>query len=133
MSFSISNDTLVYLYWGDITSVKVDAVVNVGNNTLSNKAGLNRAMLKSAGKPVVDEIKRKISSSSKPSLNFGETLVTSGGSLGAKNIIHTVSVVRKNSSGNNSSAIQEVMEACLMKAKEKKFKTLAFPALGTGV
>lgn len=131
--FHLHGDAEVHIYMGDITSINADAVVNVANNTLSNQHGLNKIIMECAGKNVANEVKRKVNSMPNKRLNFGDVLVSGSGKLVSKNIIHTVSVTFKSSHDSNNSAVQEIIQACLTKANSKKFKILAFPAIGTGL
>lgn len=130
--FHLTNGTLVDLYVGDITTVPLDAVVNIGNSTLSNRNGLNKVILDRAGNDIVQEINRKINATQKKRLDFGEVLLTGGGRLASKKIIHTVAVTFKNAHVTDVAAVRKVMQTCLKKAKAEKFISLAFPAIGTG-
>lgn len=110
---------------GDITDADVDAVVNAANNDLQLGAGVAGAIRRKGGPSIQEECDRI------GSIPLGEAAITGGGNLKAKYVIHAASMRL----GGRTSA--ENLEAStrhsLLRAEEKKLKSIAFPAIGTGI
>jgi len=110
---------------GDISHADVDAVVNAANNQLWMGAGVAGA-LKRAGGP---EIERE--AVSKGPIEIGEAVVTGGGKLHAKYVIHAAAMGQ--ALATDRSKIAMATRNSLARAGELGVESIAFPALGTGV
>ena len=110
---------------GDITDADVEAVVNAANNDLVLGAGVAGAIRRKGGPAIQEECDRI------GPIPLGEAAVTTGGNLKAKYVIHAASMHL----GGTTTA--ENLEAstrnALLRAEEKKVRSIAFPAIGTGV
>ena len=110
---------------GDITDADVDAVVNAANNELQLGAGVAGAIRRKGGPSIQEEC------DSIGTIPLGEAAITTGGRMKAKYVIHAASMQL----GDRTTA--ENLEAStrnsLLRADEKKIKSIAFPAIGTGV
>lgn len=110
---------------GDITEADVEAVVNAANNSLQLGAGVAGAIRRKGGPAIQEECDRI------GAIPLGEAAVTGGGRLKAKYVIHAASM----SLGGRTTA--ENLEAStrnsLRRAEEKKIRSIAFPAIGTGI
>jgi O-acetyl-ADP-ribose deacetylase len=110
---------------GDITDADVDAVVNAANNDLQLGAGVAGAIRRKGGPSIQEECDRI------GTISLGEAAITTGGRMKAKYVIHAASMQL----GDRTTA--ENLEAStrnsLLRADEKKLKSIAFPAIGTGV
>jgi O-acetyl-ADP-ribose deacetylase (regulator of RNase III) len=118
---------------GDITKQSVDALVNAANSSLMGGGGVDGA-IHSAGGPSILEECRKIRSSLYPQgLPTGEAVITNGGLLPARHVIHTVGPIY----GAHRRQEAELLEACyrnsLQLAIRHALASLAFPAISTGV
>ena len=110
---------------GDITAMDVDAVVNAANTDLLLGAGVAGAIRKQGG-PAVHEDCERLSP-----IALGEAAVTTGGRLQAIYVIHAASMHL----GGQTSAesLRLATRNSLLRAEEKGLKSIAFPAIGTGV
>ena len=117
---------------GDLTQQKVDAVVNAANSTLLGGGGVDGA-IHNAGGPAILEACREIRRSTFPKgLPTGESVITTGGNLPAKYVIHTVGPIF----GRNPEQQKEQLAACytnsLSLAVKNSLVTVAFPSISTG-
>jgi O-acetyl-ADP-ribose deacetylase (regulator of RNase III) len=110
---------------GDISQAQVDAVVNAANNHLWMGAGVAGALKRAGGA----EIERE--AVAKGPVEVGEAVVTSGGALPAKYVIHAA--VMGQDLRTDESKIANATRNCLIRASELGIRSIAFPALGTGV
>ena len=110
---------------GDISQAKVDAVVNAANNHLWMGAGVAGA-LKRAGGPEIEQ-----EAVAKGPVDIGEAVVTSGGALAAKYVIHAA--VMGQDLQTDQPKIRKATRNSLVRARELAITSIAFPALGTGV
>jgi len=115
----------IEVYRGDITQLKLDALVNAANNRLWMGGGVAGAIKRAGGKEIEAEAVRK------GPIPVGEAAVTGAGRLKAKYIIHAV--VMGQDLNTDAEKIRQATRNSLLRADELGLKSLAFPALGTGV
>lgn len=114
----------IELIYGDIFSVACDAIVNPTDVNLSGSGGLDRKIQQMAG----EGLKKSLNSGREKMKASGDVLVTEGYALGNRHIIHLVSPTYKGSMEALKKAYVNVLEA----ASQKRIKTIAIPAIGTG-
>ena len=118
-------DTEIKIVQGDITKLKVDAIVNAANNKLIMGGGLAGAIKKAGGKEIETEALKK------GPVKVGDAIFTSAGKLGAKYVIHAATM------GMDFKTDEEkVRSSCknaLMVAEKLRVSSIALPALGCGV
>src|SRR5919108_1802323 len=118
---------------GDITKEDVDAVVNAANGTLMGGGGVDGAIHRAGGPAILEACKEIRRARYPDGLPTGEAVITTAGKMTAKHVIHTVGPVY----GRGGKDKAELLAACyrnsLRLAAEKGLKTIAFPAISTGV
>lgn len=123
----VSGDLLerIELREGDITEMAVDAIVNAANNQLILGAGVAGAIRRKGGPSIQREC------DAIGPIPVGEAAITGAGDLPARYVIHAASM----SLGSRTTAesLRASVRNSLLRAKEKDLKTIAFPAIGTGV
>ena len=112
---------------GDITTLEVDAIVNAANSGLRGGGGVDGAIHR-AGGPQIMEACRKIGG-----CPTGEAVVTPGGNLKAKYVIHAVGPVWNGGNKNEEELLASAYRNSLKRAVEKQIKTIAFPNISTGI
>jgi O-acetyl-ADP-ribose deacetylase (regulator of RNase III) len=117
---------------GDITTQSVDAIVNAANTSLRAGGGVDGAITRAAGPDALADRERVIRERGRMPLPTGEAVATTAGDLDARWIVHTAGPVY---SGTPSDA--ELLASChravLRVADELGARTVAFPAISTGV
>ena len=110
---------------GDVTEAAVDAIVNAANTDLHLGAGVAGAIRDKGGPEVQAECDRI------GSIPLGEAALTGGGKLKAKYVIHAASM--RLGSLTTADSLRSSTRNSLLRAAEKGIKTVAFPAVGTGI
>lgn len=111
---------------GDITSLKLDAIVNAANETLLGGGGVDGAIHKAAGPELSNEC-RKIGG-----CPTGEARITRGYNLPARHVIHTVGPIYSGTA-EDSKLLSLCYLNSLQLAVENKITSIAFPAISCGV
>lgn len=116
---------------GDITTFVVDVIVNAANPSLMGGGGVDDAIHRAAGPQLLDACKkvRQQQGECAP----GHAVITIAGDLPAKAVIHTVGPVWHGGEKDEARTLEDAYRNCLRLAADNGYKTMAFPAISTGV
>jgi len=115
----------IELQQGDLTEMAVDAIVNAANTDLQLGGGVAGAIRRKGGSAIQEECDRI------RSIPIGEAALTTGGKLKARYVIHAASM--RLGGCTTADSLRASTRSSLQRAVEKSLKTIAFPAIGTGI
>ena len=121
----------VYLLKGDITKVEVEAVVNAANTSLAGGGGVDGAIHRAGGPSIMqacDEIRKQ-----RGGVATGEAVYTTAGKMPASYVFHTAGPVWHGGKNGENRLLAKCYRSCLLLAKQLGVKSIAFPAISTGV
>ncbi|HWP58937.1 MAG TPA: O-acetyl-ADP-ribose deacetylase [Candidatus Acidoferrales bacterium] len=118
---------------GDITKEDVDAVVNAANSTLLGGGGVDGAIHRAGGPAILEECKQIRATRYPDGLPTGEAVITTAGKMPARHVIHTVGPVYGRGGKDKAELLASCYRNSLKLAAEKGLKSIAFPAISTGV
>ena len=116
---------------GDITTMTTDAIVNAANSSLLGGGGVDGAIHRKGGPQILEEC--KAIRNKQGGCATGEAVITSGGMLPAKFVIHTVGPVWHGGIKNEKELLASAYLNSLKLAEEEKLSSIAFPNISTGV
>lgn len=116
---------------GDITKMEVDAIVNAANSSLMGGGGVDGAIHRAGGPSILDECRQIVARQGRCAT--GEAVITTGGNLPSKYVIHTVGPVWNGGLHNEKLLLANAYRNSLKLAEENGVKTIAFPNISTGV
>lgn len=115
----------------DITTIKVDAIVNAANTSLLGGSGVDGAIHKKGGVEILNackEIRNK-----QGSCKVGEAVITTAGKLDAKYVIHTVGPVWNKGGFEKEALLRNCYRNSVILANQNDVKSIAFPNISTGI
>jgi O-acetyl-ADP-ribose deacetylase (regulator of RNase III) len=125
MEVKIGNSTLAIVE-GDITKEATEAIVNAANSGLRGGGGVDGAIHRAGGPAIMEEC-RKIGH-----CPTGQAVITTGGNLKAKYVIHTVGPVYSGGRRNEAGLLKSAYLESLKLASNKGIRSLSFPAISAG-
>lgn len=114
----------------DITSETTDAIVNAANSSLLGGGGVDGAIHRAGGPAVLDECRKIVDSIGR--LPAGQAVITTGGRLKARYVIHTVGPIYRGGRHSEPETLASCHRESIRLAEERTLKSLAFPAISTG-
>lgn len=120
------NKGILSIIESDITKQETEAIVNAANKSLRGGGGVDGAIHRAGGPRILEECK-KIGS-----CETGKAVITSGGNLKAKYVIHTVGPIYKNGLHNEPRLLENAYQNSLKLTSSKGIKSIAFPSISTG-
>jgi O-acetyl-ADP-ribose deacetylase len=119
--------SILSLFQGDITQEETDAIVNAANSRLAGGAGVDGAIHEAGGPSIMADC-RKIGG-----CPTGQAVITTGGHLKARYVIHTVGPVYQGGARGEAALLKSAYLESLKLASAKGLKSVSFPAISTGV
>ncbi|MDH4068084.1 MAG: O-acetyl-ADP-ribose deacetylase [Dehalococcoidia bacterium] len=122
--------TKVSIIQADITKQATEAIVNAANPSLMGGGGVDGAIHRAGGPAILQECKRIVARQGK--LPTGKAVVTTGGNLKARYVIHTVGPIWHGGGGNEGELLRSAYYECLKLASVNKLASISFPSISTG-
>lgn len=126
----VVGDSTISIADGDITKLDTEAIVNAANSSLMGGGGVDGAIHSAGGSAILEECKKIIQKQGE--LSPGEAVITTGGNLKAKYVIHTVGPVWHDGNEGEPDILRNCYVNSLKLAKENGIKTIAFPVISAG-
>jgi O-acetyl-ADP-ribose deacetylase (regulator of RNase III) len=117
---------------GDITRESVDVIVNAANSTLTGGGGVDGAIHRVGGVRILEECLEIRRTRFPDGLPTGEAVMTTGGELPARYVIHTVGPIYGQHGGHEAELLARCYQNSLRLASEQGLATIAFPSISTG-
>ena len=118
---------------GDITKESVDAIVNAANSMLMGGGGVDGAIHRAGGPEILAACKEIRRTQYPDGLPTGQAVITTGGKLPARHVIHTVGPIYGRGGPDKADLLAACYTNSLRLAADHKLKSVAFPAISTGV
>jgi len=123
-------DTKLKLVQGDITEQSTGAMVNAANSSLMGGGGVDGAIQRAGGPAILEECKKIVAE--KGRLPAGQAVITTGGRLPARYVIHTVGPIWRGGSANEAQILASAYKESLALSVNHKLISISFPSISTG-
>jgi O-acetyl-ADP-ribose deacetylase (regulator of RNase III) len=130
-SIRIATTTLT-LRKGDITEQDTDAIVNAANSTLLGGGGVDGAIHRRGGAAILEACKHIRATQFPQGLPTGQAVLTTGGALRARHVIHTVGPIWHGGNAGEAALLASAYQSSIAAAIEGKLRSVAFPSISTG-
>lgn len=124
------NQAILYIIQGDITRQDTDVIVNAANSSLMGGGGVDGAIHRAGGPAILEECKRIVARQGR--LPTGRAVITTGGNLKARYVIHTVGPIWHGGNRNEAEQLASAYRESLKLAKENQLTSISFPSISTG-
>jgi O-acetyl-ADP-ribose deacetylase (regulator of RNase III) len=121
----------IELLKGDITKIKADAIVNAANSSLMGGGGVDGAIHRAGGPAILEACQKIVAKQG--GCKTGEAVITTGGNLPAKFVIHTVGPVWNGGKYDEENKLANCYKNSLKLAINNNCKIIAFPNISTGI
>jgi len=115
---------------GDITKQDTDAIVNAANSSLMGGGGVDGAIHRAGGPAILEACKKIVGQIGR--LPPGEAVLTTGGKLGARYVIHTVGPVWRGGGSHEPELLASAYRNSIKVALDNEIRTISFPSISTG-
>jgi len=122
---------MISLIQGDITKIKVDAIVNAANTSLLGGGGVDGAIHRAGGPAILEDCRKIVAKQG--GCKTGEAVITTAGNLPATYVIHTVGPVWNGGHKNEAQLLANAYHNSLVIAAENNVQSIAFPNISTGI
>ncbi|NQT48594.1 MAG: O-acetyl-ADP-ribose deacetylase, partial [Chloroflexi bacterium] len=129
MEFTI-NKTRLSLLQGDLTKQSTDAIVNAANSSLMGGGGVDGAIHRAGGPAILEDCKKIVSRQGR--LPAGKAVITTGGKLSIKHVIHTVGPIWRGGRQGEPETLASAYRESLKLAVNEGLKSVSFPSISTG-
>jgi len=126
----MTSQTKISIVQGDITRQATDAIVNAANSSLMGGGGVDGAIHRAGGPAILEECKKIVAQQGR--LPTGKAVITTGGNLKARYVIHTVGPIWHGGSRNEAELLGSAYYECLKLATANKLASVSFPSISTG-
>jgi O-acetyl-ADP-ribose deacetylase (regulator of RNase III) len=126
----IVNKSKLTLIQGDITRQATDAIVNAANSSLMGGGGVDGAIHRAGGPAILEECKKIVARQGR--LPTGKAVITTGGDLKARHVIHTVGPIWHGGDRGEADLLASAYKESLTLAVTSGLKTVSFPSISTG-
>ncbi len=127
----IINQAKLAIIQGDITRQATDAIVNAANQGLMGGGGVDGAIHRAGGPAILEECRQIVARQGR--LPTGKAVITTGGNLPAKHVIHTVGPIWHGGNKGEAALLESAYRESLKLAAEQKLSSVSFPSISTGV
>jgi O-acetyl-ADP-ribose deacetylase len=130
MEIEFPNGKKLRLVIGDITKIRVDAMVNAANSALAGGGGVDGAIHRAGGTSIMrelDQIRAQIRR-----CPAGDAVATGAGSLPAQYVFHAVGPIYRDGTDGEPAQLESCYRRCLALAEERNVRSISFPAISTG-
>jgi len=117
---------------GDITKQDVTAIVNAANSTLLGGGGVDGAIHRAGGPEILRECQQIRKTTYPDGLPAGHAVITTGGNLTAKHVIHTVGPIYGRQPEREAALLAACYQNSLLLARQHHISSIAFPSISTG-
>jgi len=124
------NQAMLAIIQGDITRQTTDAIVNAANSSLMGGGGVDGAIHRAGGPAILEECKQIVSRQGR--LPTGKAVITTGGNLKARFVIHTVGPIWHGGNQGELELLASAYRESLQVAAENNLTSISFPSISTG-
>jgi len=118
---------------GDLTKERVDAIVNAANSSLMGGGGVDGAIHRAGGPDILQACGHIRRTRFPDGLPTGDAVITPGGRLPARHVIHTVGPIKGRNGARDAELLAQCYSNSIALAQQHGLATIAFPAISTGI